>query len=257
MQPFLFSSSRFRSSLQLLPSQRPSASNNRLRVSHNSRWWRVRSYLYAGRIELTFSYPNAWSETRNIASIPVVIFHVKLSSWIQSEQNVRTYTQIILSNSQAMPDNNLACQNAIWNFRYKPIFLTISTYCFATKSNIRYNAIKSSNPVNWCRTEAWTYIIPGLLDKHLMGIRYIKFCRSDLPKSFVWWIYQTITGVTGILLVAVLSIIYIFATQYSRRFCFRVFWITHHMFSKLSALGKIGNFWSYLSIHFIQLFWWY
>nr|XP_039267420.1 dual oxidase 1-like isoform X1 [Styela clava] len=67
---------------------------------------------------------------------------------------------------------------------------------------------------------------------------------SDLPPPLVWWLYKTITGFTGILLVAVLSVIYVFAMQYSRRYCFRAFWMTHHLFVVLFILmilhGSVG-----------------
>jgi len=67
---------------------------------------------------------------------------------------------------------------------------------------------------------------------------------SDLPMSLAWWVFGTVPGFTGVLLLLTISIIYVFAMQYSRRFCFRVFWITHRLFSVLFVLlilhGSMG-----------------
>uniref|UniRef100_H2ZJJ0 NAD(P)H oxidase (H2O2-forming) n=1 Tax=Ciona savignyi TaxID=51511 RepID=H2ZJJ0_CIOSA len=67
---------------------------------------------------------------------------------------------------------------------------------------------------------------------------------SDLPKSISWWFFETIPGLTGLLLLLTISIIYIFAMQYSRRYCFRAFWLTHHLYTVLYILiilhGSLG-----------------
>ncbi|CAL8138364.1 unnamed protein product [Orchesella dallaii] len=47
-----------------------------------------------------------------------------------------------------------------------------------------------------------------------------------LPK-FHYWAFQTITGITGIILVLHAALIYIFATAYARANAFRIFWATH------------------------------
>ncbi|ODN05836.1 Dual oxidase 1, partial [Orchesella cincta] len=47
-----------------------------------------------------------------------------------------------------------------------------------------------------------------------------------LPK-FHYWAFQTITGITGIILVLHAALIYIFATAYARANAFRMFWATH------------------------------
>lgn len=43
-------------------------------------------------------------------------------------------------------------------------------------------------------------------------------------------------GMTGVLLLLVLAIMYVFASHHFRRHSFRGFWLTHHLYSVLYAL---------------------
>uniref|UniRef100_T1KCF3 NAD(P)H oxidase (H2O2-forming) n=1 Tax=Tetranychus urticae TaxID=32264 RepID=T1KCF3_TETUR len=52
---------------------------------------------------------------------------------------------------------------------------------------------------------------------------------NELPK-FQDWCFHTITGVTGLLLLALMTIIYIFSTPVSRRYVFTAFWSTHNLY---------------------------
>ncbi|XP_029431202.1 dual oxidase 1-like isoform X2 [Rhinatrema bivittatum] len=53
---------------------------------------------------------------------------------------------------------------------------------------------------------------------------------SELPQKYHWWFFKTIPGMTGILLLMVLAIMYVFATRHFRRISFRGFWLTHHFY---------------------------
>ncbi|XP_059487238.1 dual oxidase 2-like [Neocloeon triangulifer] len=57
----------------------------------------------------------------------------------------------------------------------------------------------------------------------------------EIPK-FHYWCWQTLTGVTGILLVIVGALIYIFAIPYSRRHLHNWFWNTHNLYPIFYAL---------------------
>ncbi|XP_071953230.1 dual oxidase 2-like [Antedon mediterranea] len=48
--------------------------------------------------------------------------------------------------------------------------------------------------------------------------------------TFSFWIFKSVTGITGVLLCIILSIMYIFATQYARRRVFSLFWVTHSLY---------------------------
>ncbi|XP_033120574.1 dual oxidase 2-like isoform X2 [Anneissia japonica] len=56
------------------------------------------------------------------------------------------------------------------------------------------------------------------------------FHRSHVLPKFHYWCWQTITGFTGVLLVLLACVIYVFATQYARRNVFNLFWLTHNTY---------------------------
>ncbi|OWK58826.1 Dual oxidase 2 [Lonchura striata] len=59
---------------------------------------------------------------------------------------------------------------------------------------------------------------------------------SQLPQKYYWWFFQTIPGMTGVLLLVVLAVMYVFATRHFRRVSFQGFWITHHLYMLLYIL---------------------
>ncbi|CAN8187861.1 unnamed protein product [Coccothraustes coccothraustes] len=59
---------------------------------------------------------------------------------------------------------------------------------------------------------------------------------SQLPQKYYWWFFQTIPGMTGVLLLVVLAVMYVFATRHFRRVSFQGFWITHHLYMLLYVL---------------------
>ncbi|XP_044923603.1 dual oxidase 2 isoform X1 [Mustela putorius furo] len=66
---------------------------------------------------------------------------------------------------------------------------------------------------------------------------------SQLPQKFYWWFFQTVPGMTGVLLLLVLAIMYVFASHHFRRRSFRGFWLTHHLYILLYVLIIIhGSF---------------
>ncbi|XP_072258371.1 dual oxidase 2-like [Pyxicephalus adspersus] len=66
---------------------------------------------------------------------------------------------------------------------------------------------------------------------------------SEYPKTFFWWVFATVPGFTGVLLLAVLALMYVFSTHYFRRVSFRGFWIMHHLYVVLYILTIIhGSF---------------
>ncbi|NWR33479.1 DUOX2 oxidase, partial [Tachuris rubrigastra] len=59
---------------------------------------------------------------------------------------------------------------------------------------------------------------------------------SQLPQKYYWWFFQTVPGMTGVLLLVVLAVMYVFATYHFRRVSFKGFWITHHLYVLLYVL---------------------
>ncbi|XP_031418173.2 dual oxidase 2 [Clupea harengus] len=66
---------------------------------------------------------------------------------------------------------------------------------------------------------------------------------SEMPFRWTYWFFQTVPGMTGILLLLVLSFIYVFASRYFRRVSFRGFWVTHYLYVIVYVLTIIhGSF---------------
>ncbi|CAG5123669.1 unnamed protein product, partial [Candidula unifasciata] len=56
------------------------------------------------------------------------------------------------------------------------------------------------------------------------------FRATDVLASFHYWTYQTITGLTGVALILVLVVMYVFAMPYARRNLFKYFRSTHNLY---------------------------
>lgn len=59
--------------------------------------------------------------------------------------------------------------------------------------------------------------------------REVYHRSHQLPK-FVYWLFLTMTGFSSFLLTLVTVVIFVFATQYTRRYWFQAFWFTHHWY---------------------------
>ncbi|XP_069121720.1 dual oxidase-like [Argopecten irradians] len=60
--------------------------------------------------------------------------------------------------------------------------------------------------------------------------------RADSELGFVFWLFGNMTGFTGVLLVVIICIIYVFATQTARKLIFNGFWLTHKLIALLYIL---------------------
>ncbi|KAK3606296.1 hypothetical protein CHS0354_037972 [Potamilus streckersoni] len=70
-----------------------------------------------------------------------------------------------------------------------------------------------------------------------MNCQFTEFFRAtDVLASFHYWAWRTITGLTGMLLVLIVIIMYVFALPYARRHVFRAFWVTHTLYILLYVL---------------------
>ncbi|KAH9369450.1 hypothetical protein HPB48_014370 [Haemaphysalis longicornis] len=67
---------------------------------------------------------------------------------------------------------------------------------------------------------------------------------DELPK-FHYWCFATMTGLTGVFLLMLLSVMYVFATPFARRHVFNAFWNTHNLYPAfyilmvLHGLGRL------------------
>ncbi|EGD74734.1 dual oxidase 2 short isoform [Salpingoeca rosetta] len=62
------------------------------------------------------------------------------------------------------------------------------------------------------------------------------FWTSDFLPHFGWWVFQTVTGLSGFLLTLVCIFMFIFSLQIVRRSSFAVFWSVHHLWVLFFAL---------------------
>lgn len=60
--------------------------------------------------------------------------------------------------------------------------------------------------------------------------------ESDSKPTFSFWIFGTVTGITGVLLVLIVSTIFIFAHPRIRQKAYSYFWTTHSLYSVLYIL---------------------
>nr|XP_054954358.1 dual oxidase 1 isoform X3 [Pan paniscus] len=60
---------------------------------------------------------------------------------------------------------------------------------------------------------------------------------SEFPQKYYWWFFQTVPGLTGVVLLLILAIMYVFASHHFRRRSFRGFWLTHHLYILLYVLS--------------------
>ncbi|XP_015412999.1 PREDICTED: dual oxidase 1 [Myotis davidii] len=66
---------------------------------------------------------------------------------------------------------------------------------------------------------------------------------SEFPQKYYWWFFQTVPGLTGVMMLLVLAVMYVFASRHFRRCSFRSFWLTHHLYVLLYVLLIIhGSF---------------
>ncbi len=54
--------------------------------------------------------------------------------------------------------------------------------------------------------------------------------RSHVLPKFSYWLFLTMTGFAGFMASVMTVIIFVFATQYARRYTYRAFWVTHHWY---------------------------
>ncbi|XP_023650803.1 dual oxidase 1 [Paramormyrops kingsleyae] len=65
----------------------------------------------------------------------------------------------------------------------------------------------------------------------------------ELPQKWTWWFFQTVPGITGVLLLVILAIMYVFASRHFRHISFQGFWFTHYLYMLVYILTVIhGSF---------------
>lgn len=72
--------------------------------------------------------------------------------------------------------------------------------------------------------------------EHLKCLTREVHFTSDYKPGITFWLFQSITGVTGVLLFIVMVIIFVFAHPIIRKRAYNYFWLTHCLYVVLYAL---------------------
>lgn len=75
--------------------------------------------------------------------------------------------------------------------------------------------------------------------EHLRCLTKEMNFESDSKPTFSFWIFGTVTGITGIILVAIVCIIFTFAHPKIRQKAYNYFWSTHTLYILLYAFCLI------------------
>uniref|UniRef100_A0A8C8EPN0 NAD(P)H oxidase (H2O2-forming) n=1 Tax=Oncorhynchus tshawytscha TaxID=74940 RepID=A0A8C8EPN0_ONCTS len=62
---------------------------------------------------------------------------------------------------------------------------------------------------------------------------------SEMPMRWSWWFFQTVPGMTGVLLLFIFAFMYVFASHYFRRISFQGFWLTHYLYVVIYILTVV------------------
>lgn len=72
--------------------------------------------------------------------------------------------------------------------------------------------------------------------EHLRCMTKEMAFNSDSRPTFFFWVFETVTGTTGLFLWILCSIVFVFAHQKVRRFAYSYFWSTHKLYYAIYAL---------------------
>uniref|UniRef100_A0A3P8ZIG0 NAD(P)H oxidase (H2O2-forming) n=1 Tax=Esox lucius TaxID=8010 RepID=A0A3P8ZIG0_ESOLU len=123
--------------------------------------------------------------------------------------------------------------------RYIPFDAAIDFHRFMAMSAVLLSVVHSLGHVvnvyvfSVCDLSILACLFPNVLSNN----------GSEMPMKWSWWFFQTVPGMTGVLLLLVLSFMHVFASRYFRRISFRGFWLSHYLYVLLYVLTVIhGSF---------------
>ncbi|KAK0139023.1 Dual oxidase 2 [Merluccius polli] len=130
------------------------------------------------------------------------------------------------------------CRETFLN-RYIPFDAAIDFHRFMAMTAIVMTVIHSLGHV----VNLYIFSISDLNILSCLFPRVLTNNGSELPQKWTWWFFQTVPGMTGVLLLFVLAFMYVFASRHFRRISFRGFWITHYLYVVVYILTVVhGSF---------------
>ncbi|XP_039990207.1 dual oxidase 1 isoform X1 [Xiphias gladius] len=130
------------------------------------------------------------------------------------------------------------CRETFLN-RYIPFDAAIDFHRFMAMTAIVLSVVHTLGHV----VNIYIFSISDLGILSCLFPRVLSNNGSELPPKWSWWFFETVPGITGILLLFTFSFMYVFASHYFRRISFRGFWITHYLYIVVYILTVIhGSF---------------
>ncbi|XP_075883262.1 dual oxidase 1 [Nelusetta ayraudi] len=126
------------------------------------------------------------------------------------------------------------CRETFLN-RYIPFDAAIDFHRFMAMTAVLLSVIHSLGHV----VNVYVFSVSDLSILACLFPRVFFNNGSELPMKWTWWFFETIPGVTGILLLFTFAFMYVFASHYFRHISFRGFWITHYLYVVVYALTVI------------------
>lgn len=130
------------------------------------------------------------------------------------------------------------CRETFLN-RYIPFDAAIDFHHFMAMSAIILSIVHSLGHV----VNIYVFSVSDLNILSCLFPKVVSNNGSELPPKWYWWFFQTVPGMTGVLLLFAFAFMYVFASHYFRRISFRAFWITHYLYVAVYILTVIhGSF---------------
>ncbi|KAF7658751.1 hypothetical protein LDENG_00008450 [Lucifuga dentata] len=130
------------------------------------------------------------------------------------------------------------CRETFLN-RYIPFDAAIDFHRFMAMTGIILAVIHSLGHV----VNIYIFSISDLSILSCLFPKVLTNNGSELPLKWSWWFFQTVPGITGVLLLFTFAFMYVFASHYFRRISFRGFWLTHYLYIVVYTLTVIhGSF---------------
>uniref|UniRef100_A0A3Q3BIC3 NAD(P)H oxidase (H2O2-forming) n=1 Tax=Kryptolebias marmoratus TaxID=37003 RepID=A0A3Q3BIC3_KRYMA len=130
------------------------------------------------------------------------------------------------------------CRETFLN-RYVPFDAAIDFHRFMAMTAIVLSVVHSLGHV----VNVYVFSVSDLGILSCLFPKVLANNGSEIPPKWYWWFFQTVPGVTGVLLLFAFAFMYVFASRYFRRISFRGFWITHYLYVVVYVLVIIhGSF---------------
>ncbi|XP_068170354.1 dual oxidase 1 isoform X2 [Antennarius striatus] len=133
---------------------------------------------------------------------------------------------------------NTLCRETFLN-RYIPFDAAIDFHRFMAMTAIILAVVHSLGHV----VNIYVFSVSDLSIISCLFPRVFYNNGSELPMKWYFWFFQTVPGMTGVLLLFTFAFMYVFASHFFRRISFRAFWITHYLYVIVYTLTVIhGSF---------------